>query len=64
MYVCICNGLREADVRAAARTSGEQRPNAVYAHLGCRFECGQCASFARSVITEEHKVGQPTWPAE
>lgn len=44
--------------------SGEQRPNAVYAHLGCRIECGQCASFAKSVINEEHKVGQPAWPAE
>lgn len=64
MYVCLCNGLREADVRSAARMSGERRPAAVYAHLGCRFDCGQCAGYARSVISQEHKASKPVWPAE
>lgn len=65
MYVCLCNGLREADVRTAARLSGETRPAAVYAHLGCAFECGCCASFARNIIEDSHAEGCETvWAAE
>lgn len=52
MIVCVCNALRENDVRAAAR-QGARCPNSAYAMLGRRPRCGQCFPFAREVIAGE-----------
>ncbi|GGO11960.1 hypothetical protein GCM10007972_16330 [Iodidimonas muriae] len=54
MYVCICNGLTENRVRAAARETGERRcARSLYRHLGCKPQCGLCLSFAKSVISDD-----------
>ncbi len=52
MVVCVCNALRERDVRVAAR-SGCRDPLSAYASLGCRPRCGQCVPFARELIANE-----------
>jgi bacterioferritin-associated ferredoxin len=52
MVVCICNALRESDVRRAAR-EGAACPSSAYATLGRRAKCGQCFSFARQIIATE-----------
>ncbi|MEZ5708419.1 MAG: (2Fe-2S)-binding protein [Blastomonas sp.] len=52
MVVCICNAIREKDLRAALR-DGDGRPSEVYARLGRRPKCGQCLSFAQSIINSE-----------
>jgi bacterioferritin-associated ferredoxin len=52
MVVCVCNALRERDVRQAAR-SGCRDPLSAYASLGCRPRCGQCVPFARELIAAE-----------
>jgi bacterioferritin-associated ferredoxin len=52
MVVCICNALRENQVRDAAR-SGCRDPLSAYASLGCRPRCGQCVPFARELIAAE-----------
>mgnify|MGYP002777080890 FL=1 len=52
MYVCVCNALRERDVKAAARAAGKACPRAAYAHLGAKVKCGQCLPFAREVVSE------------
>jgi len=52
MVVCICNAIREADVREAAR-NGAACPRGAYQALGRRPRCGQCLPFARSIIEEE-----------
>ena len=52
MVVCVCNSIRERQVREAAR-SGCADPLRAYASLGCRPRCGQCLPFARAVIAEE-----------
>ncbi|WP_164157854.1 (2Fe-2S)-binding protein [Sandarakinorhabdus rubra] len=51
MYVCVCNALRERDVKAAARAAGRACPHAAYAQLGARVKCGQCLPFAREVVS-------------
>lgn len=52
MYICICNAIREKDLRAAARTcSGDA--DAVYESLGCRPQCGQCLDEAAEILIEE-----------
>lgn len=52
MYVCICNAIREKDLRCAARRlDGDAQ--AVYAALGCTPQCGQCLEDAEDIIAEE-----------
>ena len=51
MYVCICNAIRESDLRVAARcTSGDAE--AVYTALGKKPNCGQCLEDAQLLIEE------------
>ena len=52
MVVCICNAIRERDVRQAVR-SGAQCPRSAYESLSRRPRCGQCLTFAREIIAEE-----------
>ena len=52
VVVCICNAIKERDVRAAAR-GGASCPASVYAACGKRARCGQCFSFARQIIAAE-----------
>jgi bacterioferritin-associated ferredoxin len=50
VYVCVCNALKERDVKQAARAAGTSCPHAAYAQLGAKVKCGQCLPFAREVV--------------
>jgi len=50
VYVCVCNALKERDVKQAARAAGTSCPRAAYAQLGAKVKCGQCLPFAREVV--------------
>ena len=52
MIVCICNAIRESDVRKAAR-EGASCPASAYRCMGRKPRCGQSFSFAREIITAE-----------
>ena len=52
MIVCICNAIREKDVRKAAQ-SGASCPTSAYKSMGCKPRCGQCFTFARDIISAE-----------
>lgn len=52
MYICICNAIRETDLRQAA-TSCEGDAEATYATLGKRPNCGQCLDEAQEIIDAE-----------
>ena len=52
MVVCICNAVKERDVRNAAR-QGSTTACQAYRSLGCQPKCGQCVPFARAIIDEE-----------
>ena len=52
MIVCVCNAIREDEVRAAAR-EGATEPFAAYKSLGCEPQCGCCLGCAQEVIDEE-----------
>lgn len=52
MIVCVCNALKERDVREAARLADRACPKAAYAQLGCKVKCGQCLPFAREVVED------------
>ncbi|MBW8754396.1 MAG: (2Fe-2S)-binding protein [Sphingomonadales bacterium] len=52
MYVCICNAIRETDLRAAALScSGDAE--AVYHSLGRTPQCRQCIDDASEILLQE-----------
>lgn len=52
MYVCLCNGYRESELRAVAR-EGHATASDAYLALGNGPCCGTCLDFAQGVIDEE-----------
>ncbi len=55
MYICICNAIREDELREAARIHGGDA-DAVYETLGKRPQCGQCLDEAAMLLIEERLV--------
>ena len=52
MIVCVCNAIREEQLRAEAR-KGATTPARAYAQLGCKAKCGSCLPYARRIIDQE-----------
>jgi bacterioferritin-associated ferredoxin len=52
MYICVCNAIRDSELREAARCCAGD-PDAVYEALGCRPQCGQCLDEAAELLIEE-----------
>lgn len=52
MYICICNAIRENDLRKAALAC-DGDAEATYACLGKRPNCGQCLEDAQEIIDAE-----------
>jgi len=63
MYVCICNAIREDDLRRAALSSGGDA-EATYATLGKRPNCGQCLGKAGQIIEQERALGAGQFTCE
>lgn len=55
MYVCICNAIRDCELRRAARLC-PGNAEAVYAALGKRPNCGQCLEEAEDILFEEREI--------
>lgn len=53
MIVCVCNAIREDELRAAAR-DGATEPFTAYKSLGCEPQCGCCLGCAQEIIDDEH----------
>ena len=51
MVVCVCNAIRERDVRAVAQ-SGATSVCQAYRALVRQAKCGQCVHFARAIIDD------------
>lgn len=51
MYVCICNAIREKDLRSAARSCGGSA-EALYAALGKTPQCRQCLDEAEEIVAD------------
>ena len=54
MYVCICNAIKETDLRRAALLHAGD-VDAVYAALGKTPQCGQCLDDAAEILIEERE---------
>lgn len=57
MYVCICNAIRENDLRQVAASTGGDAES-VYATLGKRPNCGQCLVKAGKILEQERALAQ------
>lgn len=57
MYICICNAIRETDLRNAA-TRCEGDAEATYAALGKRPNCGHCLEDAQEIIEEQRAAAR------
>ena len=59
MYVCICNGVTDTTIRAAA-AEGVSSLAELTMRTGCAGTCGACADFAESVwwLLEEYAPAQ------
>jgi len=55
MIVCVCNAIRETQVRQAAR-EGASCPSSAYRCYGVKPRCGQCIPFAREIIATERSA--------
>ena len=51
MFVCLCNGITESQIRAAAST-GLCTLEELTEHLGVASQCGQCGDMAQAVLEE------------
>lgn len=55
MYVCVCNAIRECELRRAARNS-PGNAQSIFAMLGKRPNCAQCLDEAEEVLFEEREL--------
>jgi len=53
MYVCLCNGYRESELRDMAR-QGYAVAEEAYEAMGEGPCCGHCVDFAQGILDEEH----------
>jgi len=52
MYVCLCHGFTDGDVRAALTDGGCRSVAAVYRHLADRPQCGKCVPDVRGMVQQ------------
>jgi len=55
LYICVCNAIRESELRRAACATGGDA-EAVYASLGKKPQCGQCLDDADMIVEEEREM--------
>lgn len=53
MYVCLCNGYTDKQIRGAVREGGVSTAEEAYLSLGNGFCCGACEDCANDVVSEE-----------
>ena len=51
MYICLCNGLTDRDVRA--NCEGGCSVAMVYRSLGCEPQCGKCVPYVRQMLRQQ-----------
>ncbi len=51
MYICVCNGINERDIRSAV-DAGARTLSDLQRELGLASGCGQCAGEAQCLLRE------------
>jgi len=69
MYICICNGIRHADIIEAVDANACHTIDDLRRELGVASCCGKCADEAAEIIGSTLQAGAPRrppvafWPA-
>lgn len=53
MYLCICNAIKEADVREAGRTGSAATASQYLRARGIAPKCGKCVREVHSILRNE-----------
>ena len=53
MYVCVCNGYTDGEIRNAVREGGVNTAEEAYPSLGNGFCCGTCKDCASDLVAAE-----------
>jgi len=62
VYVCLCNGVTEREVRQVAE-AGCRTVSELTMRTGCGANCGSCLEYAAQVLDEVHAtVALPVLP--
>ena len=61
MYVCICNGVTESDIRQAAEAGCKGVPELTM-RTGVGANCGSCLDSAAALLDEVHSVRELPLP--
>ena len=59
MYVCLCNGITDTQIRDAVN-GGAESLRAVRQQLGVANQCGQCACEARALVKDTLEGSAPS----
>ncbi len=51
MYICLCNGITDGDIRRVA-ASGTPSISQVYRALDCAPKCGKCVPVVRQLLDD------------
>ncbi|MGH8679217.1 MAG: bacterioferritin-associated ferredoxin [Burkholderiales bacterium] len=57
MYVCLCNGITEGQIRDAVSAGGARSLPELRSNLGVASCCGRCADCAQQVLHETLTAG-------
>jgi len=63
VYVCLCNGYRDQEIREIAE-SGVRCAREAYFSLGNGPCCGTCLDFAQGIVDEVHGETAASVPGE
>lgn len=61
MYVCLCHGFTDRQVKSALDQGGAGSTAEVYRHLACKPRCGKCVPMVREIV-EAAKGGNDADP--
>ena len=53
MYICLCKGITDQDIRDAVKCSGSKKE--VFKKLGIADDCGSCFEEALNIFNESSK---------
>jgi len=62
MYICLCNGFTDKQVRSVGCT-GDCTVSGVYRSLGCAPQCGKCVPMVRDILREVEGSAEETLDA-
>ncbi len=52
MYVCVCNALKDSQIKQVANRGADTVQGVFKAH-GCKPECARCVNCIRNLLKEE-----------